>query len=167
MPRPTVDLEEYRDGIELLFGQSHTQREILGWLAGQGMIISMPTLQRRIQSWGASTRTTTPSTDQILIDSIAHESHTTSANDQTIADRLCAQGIDTTRRQVKRVRLQQGWRRREDDPEQREATRQETKVNSPVLTSCPCPNMDMAGRTSSKLKPSPPWPRANFQPIGT
>jgi hypothetical protein len=83
-------------------------------------------MRRRIQSWGASTRTTTPSTDRNIINSIAHEFHTTFANDQAIADRLCAQCIDTTGRQVKRVRLQQAWRRREDDPDQRETTRQET-----------------------------------------
>ena len=85
MLRPTVDLEEYRYGIELLIGQNNTQREILSWLAGQGMIISMP-LQRRIQSWGASTRTTTPSADRNLINSIVHEFHTAFANDQANAE---------------------------------------------------------------------------------
>ena len=55
MPRPKVNLDRLRPEIEqriILRKQSH--KEVLAWLATQGIVINRKTLQRRIIQWGIS-----------------------------------------------------------------------------------------------------------------
>ena len=55
MPRPEVNLDRLRPEIEqriILRKQSH--KEVLAWLAIQGIVINRKTLQRRIIQWGIS-----------------------------------------------------------------------------------------------------------------
>ena len=60
MPRPTIDLEPYRDEIERRILQDHyTHAEVLAWLKTQGINIVAKTLVRRCRDWGATRRALT------------------------------------------------------------------------------------------------------------
>src|SRR2546423_10144354 len=60
MPRPTIDLEPYRDEIERRLLQSHhTHAEVLAWLETEGVTIALKTLKRRCRDWGATDRALT------------------------------------------------------------------------------------------------------------
>ena len=61
-----------------------------------------------------------------MLDSISSLFHTTTDNDTAIAQRLTAQGIPLSARQVKDARLLQGWRRRNNKEEQQQLHRQST-----------------------------------------
>jgi DNA-directed RNA polymerase specialized sigma54-like protein len=100
MPRPRVDLDPWRDEIERRIAQKHTHRQILGWLAGEGVVVSKNTFSSQMVAWDASRRTRTAGTNAMLIEAVEREFHTTNHSDQMIADNITAQGISTTRNQV-------------------------------------------------------------------
>jgi len=126
MPRPRINLDEFRDEIERQIANRHTQPQILKWLAGQGIIVSRNTLSTQCNSWEASRRTKTASSDPALVSAIDTAFHTTDHNDQMIADNITASGVTTTHTQVKKIRLAHGWRRRADNEEQLAEMRAET-----------------------------------------
>ena len=53
MPRPKIDLENWKDAIELRIVQGLQQTEIVTWLnEEEGVRVSLSTLQRQLQQWG-------------------------------------------------------------------------------------------------------------------
>jgi hypothetical protein len=113
MPRPRKDLDQFRDDILRRIDDKHTHNEIRSWLAGQGLSVSKNTLSTRCVEWEAN-RTKIASSDTALVSAVNTAFHTTQHNNETIADNITASGISTTHRQVKRIRLAHGWRRRGD-----------------------------------------------------
>jgi len=94
---------------------THTWDSILAWLAERDVIISRATLGRRLKLWEACSNTRiphqieSPAYQQLVnrVDDIFHHQHTLS--DTQIAYKLRAEeGLQTTRRQVKEIRLQYG-----------------------------------------------------------
>jgi len=53
MPRPPIDLEQFRNEIEQRLIQHHTQGQIRTWLANRGVQVSKNTLSARILAWVA------------------------------------------------------------------------------------------------------------------
>jgi hypothetical protein len=118
MPHPRADLNAFRDEIKRRIAQKHTHRQILNWLAGNGLIISKNTLSSRVMAWNTSRRIRTAGTNTTLIEAIKIAFHTTNHNDQTITDNITTQGIPTTRNQVERIRLKHSWQRRANNDDQ-------------------------------------------------
>ena len=48
MPRPTIDLDEFRDEIHRRIIRNESYPTILTWLSQQGLDISMRTFNRRV-----------------------------------------------------------------------------------------------------------------------
>jgi hypothetical protein len=118
MPRSAIGLEGFRDEIERRIALRHTHRQILSWLAGNGLIISKNTLSSRVMAWNASRRTRTAANTPALVAAINTAFYTTSHNDVAIAENITAQGIPTTPNQVEEIRLNHGWRRRANNDDQ-------------------------------------------------
>jgi hypothetical protein len=110
MPRPPIDLDPFRNEIKQRLNQHHTQAQIRTWLASRGIQISKNTLSARVLAWEASTHSRTEDSDPALLAAIESEFHTTHHDDGAIAQAITAQGLHTTERQVKRLRLTHGWR---------------------------------------------------------
>jgi hypothetical protein len=90
MPRSAIDLEGFRDEIERRIALRHTHRQILSWLAGNGLIISKNALSSRVMAWNASRRTRTAANTPALVAAIDTAFHMTSYNDVTIAENITA-----------------------------------------------------------------------------
>jgi hypothetical protein len=125
MPRTQIELDQFRDEIERQIALNHTQPEILNWLARQGAIISRNTLSSRVNAW-ATDRSRTASSDATLVSAVDTAFHTSQHSDQTIANNLNTAGLATTQRQIKRIRLANGWRRRANNDDQLAEMRAET-----------------------------------------
>jgi hypothetical protein len=123
---PAIDLLPFQDDLEELYlAGAYTHQQLRDWLARQhGVDVAERTLKLRFKEWGLTRRETalTP----VALESISTLFHTTTDNDDDIARALVAQGIAVSGRQVKRTRLSQGWRRRNNLPTQQEEQRQST-----------------------------------------
>lgn len=115
MPRPSINLDEYRDEIKRQVSIGQTQSQIRAWLARNGVTLSKNTLSSCLIAWGASQSTRADPNDPSLINAIQAAFHTTRHNDETIANNLQAQRFDTTTNQVREIRIAQNLRRRNDD----------------------------------------------------
>jgi hypothetical protein len=113
MVRPRIELDEFRDEIERRIGLRHTQSQIRTWLLSRGCRVSRNTLSTRVNAWEASRQSRTADSDPTLLAAIEREYHNTHHDDSAIAEALITQGIHTTQRQVKRVRLANNWLHRE------------------------------------------------------
>ena len=92
MPRPEVNLDHLRPEIEqriILRKQSH--KEVLAWLATQGIVINRKTLQRRIIQWGISRHG--PAAHETAVASVENAFRYTTKDDTAIARDLNAQVI--------------------------------------------------------------------------
>ena len=122
---PSIDLQPFRDELEQLYlADGYTHEQLVQWLAGQGLVVASRTLKKRFKDWGITRRQAalTPA----ALETISHLFHTTTDDDNAIARALTAQGIAVSAGQVQQTRLTHGWRRRNNDPEQREEQRQQT-----------------------------------------
>jgi hypothetical protein len=113
MPRPAKDLDQFQADILLQIAAGQTYDEICRWLADKGVQISKNTLYRRAVQWQGKA-SVIASSDISLVSEVDSAFHTTQHDDKTIAANIAASGIPTTYRQVKRIRLAHGWRRRGD-----------------------------------------------------
>lgn len=117
MTRTGVDLERFRGEIEKrLLLNHHTQKEVVDWLQKEGVSITISILKNRCKDWGFSRRGA--STDPTILNRVRDRFHTTTEDDSTIATTLSAEGSYVSARQVKRLRLANGWRRRAANSEQ-------------------------------------------------
>jgi hypothetical protein len=117
-------LEPFRKEIKHRFA-THIYQQLIKWLTYEhGIVVTKPTLRRRLKEWGFLHREAalTPT----AFESISSLFHTTTDNDDDIAVTLTAQSIPISGRQVKRARLSQGWRRRNRLAEQQEKQRRIT-----------------------------------------
>lgn len=92
MPRPEVNLDRLRPEIEqriILRKQSH--KEVLAWLATQGIVINRKTLQRRIIQWGISRHG--PAAHETAVASVESAFRYTTKDDTAIARDLNAQEL--------------------------------------------------------------------------
>jgi len=126
MPRPTIDLDEFRDEIHRRIIRNESYPTILTWLSQQGLDISMRTFNRRVVAWGINPRVSTSTEDPDLLEIVNDTYHSTFLSDEAIASAAISQGVATTARQVKRVRLAHGWRRRDNMAEQQDEQQAET-----------------------------------------
>jgi hypothetical protein len=124
------------DGWELqirdLLAMHTPQGQILIWLRQQGVTVSLRTLERRIQAWQASNGSTVRSNDirfeQLIeaVNDLFH--HNPTYSDARIAQRLRNDGLHTSPRQVKAIRLKHGWYRRVNDVAAALGIRAETSI---------------------------------------
>src|SRR5271168_1510062 len=96
MPRPIIELDQFRDESERRISLRHTQSQIRGWLAGQGCQISKNTLSSRVTAWEAGQRSRTPDSDSALLAAIESEYYDTHHDVRAIAAAIIARGIHTT-----------------------------------------------------------------------
>lgn len=117
MPRTAVDIDRFREENEKrLLLNHHTQKEVVDWLQAEGVSITVPILKKRCKDCGFSRRDA--STDLTILNRVRDRFHTTTEDDSTIATTLSAEGSHISARQVKRLRLASGWRRRAANSEQ-------------------------------------------------
>lgn len=95
-------------------------------MATNGVIVSKNTLSTRCVAWEASRRSRTAASEPALVSAIETAFHPTQHDDETIARNVTAQGIPTTRNQVREIRLANNWRRRGNDDAQIANARSET-----------------------------------------
>jgi hypothetical protein len=125
MPRPEVNLDHLRPEIEqriILRKQSH--KEVLAWLATQGIVINRKTLQRRIIQWGISRHG--PAAHETAVASVENAFRYTTKDDTAIARDLNAQGIQSTARQVQNLRLGKGWLHKAANGDEEQKSEQRT-----------------------------------------
>ena len=125
MPAPQMDLDPFKAEIQDRIAAGESQKDVRRWLAAKGVQIHRNTLSTRLLEW-QGTSTQVPSIDATLVAEVDSAFHTTHHDDQTIADNIAASGIPTTHRQVKRIRLTQGWRRRGNTDDQLADSRAKT-----------------------------------------
>jgi hypothetical protein len=118
MPRPSVGLEPYRDAIAKMVADEVPYQEILSFLQAKGLKASERSLSRYIKDWGiqnrqAKARDARPE----LVTAIDKYFHQTFAKDEDLVVLLEADGFSCSTRQVKDIRLEKGWRRRNRDEE--------------------------------------------------
>jgi hypothetical protein len=94
-----------KSSAALLWVEKQTHKDILHWLATQGYICQLPTLECRCKQWGFTRRGLSTEPDARF--------HTTFDNDQTIAEQLNTLGYPITGATVKNTRLANGWRHRQ------------------------------------------------------
>lgn len=111
MPRPRKDLDQFREEIERRIANHDTQTQIRSWLARNGLTVSKNTLSKRVVAWEASRSTRIAPSQPALVSAIEAAFHTTYHDDGEIAANITAQGLPTTRNQVKEIRLAHNWRR--------------------------------------------------------
>jgi len=116
MPRPPKDLTPWKDDIVKKVRQKETLHEIKRWLLTQGCNVGLSTLKAATKDWGA-TRRAESATPQI-VEIIQFEFHHTTDTDEEIAITLAEAGHQSSRNQVKEIRLKHGWLRRADTYEQ-------------------------------------------------
>jgi hypothetical protein len=125
MPRPAVDLEPYRDEIERRLLQNHQgHAEVLAWLETEGVTIALNTLRRRCKDWGTTRRALT--SDAAVIAQVEELYFSTHKDDEAIASALHIQGLHTSARQVREIRMTNGWLHRAGDATQLAQQRTET-----------------------------------------
>ena len=127
MPTPEIDLDPFKAEMQNRIAAGESQKDVRRWLAAKGVQIHRNTLSTRLQEWQwTPTQVQVPSIDATLVAEVDSAFHTTHHDDQTIADNIAASGIPTTHRQVKRIRLTQGWRRRGNTDDQLADSRAKT-----------------------------------------
>ena len=129
MPQPTANIDKYRNEITfriMTLKQKH--KDIIKWLESEGTYIEKRTLIRRCKTWGVSRRATAALPD--ILNQINVEFHSTTDRDEDIAKTLNttlnAHGVKTTANQIKEVRLEQGWRHRNNILDQQTEQRADT-----------------------------------------
>jgi hypothetical protein len=102
------------DDIEAMI-DIHTNEEIVQELFIKGLQTSLASLKRHLQIWGfrrqSGVRGVNTGASEALISAIDDLYHRTLLNDAQIAARLLEEGLQTTGRQVKTIRLKSGWQR--------------------------------------------------------
>jgi hypothetical protein len=86
--------------------------------------VAVPILKARCKEWGLNRRGDAANPD--LLERLCHRFHTTTEDDSTLATKLGEEGLSITARQVKRLRLKHGWRRRAANDKQVADQRVET-----------------------------------------
>jgi len=109
MPRPTVDLNEFREEI-------HSQRNLsnylnLAYAAGPRYLDE--DLQASSTCLGINPCVSTSTGDPDLVEIVNDTYHSTFLSDEAIASAAISQGVATIARQVKRDCLAHGWRRQD------------------------------------------------------
>jgi hypothetical protein len=93
----------------------YTNLEIIEELKIKGFHTSLTALKYQLQDWGfrrqSGTRGVRTGVSEALISGVNDLFHHTLLNDAQIAARLLKQGLQTTARQVKTIRLKSGWQR--------------------------------------------------------
>ena len=125
MPRPTINLDVYREEIEQRLLQRHqTHAEVIAWLKSKGISIAPKTLKRRCKDWGATRRVT--ASDAVVVAQVEEQYFSTHKDDDAIASALENQGLHISARQVCEIRLANGWLRRTRDATEIAEQRTET-----------------------------------------
>ena len=130
MPRPKTNLDTWRGAIETRITEGQTQQEILTWLHEEGIRVSRSTFQGILRLWGTDsnrTRLRNRLQDPSLPITIHDLWSQQQLSDTQIAETLTARGLDLSTRQVKEIRLQYKWHRRNDNPEVQKASFQQAK----------------------------------------
>jgi hypothetical protein len=99
MPRESVNLDPYRDEIShRILDEQQPVREVLNWLASEGITVSQRTLERRISEWKVTRYGL--SLNQDVIDRIGQIYHTTRDSDTEIAENLNTDSYNLSHWQV-------------------------------------------------------------------
>ena len=100
MPRPKTDLDAWRVDVEHRIIEGRTQKEIITFLNGEGIVVSRSTLQANLRSWGTESNYTRLR-NQLQNPSIAIDIHnlwSQQLEDSQIAEVLTTQGISLSTR---------------------------------------------------------------------
>jgi hypothetical protein len=111
---PPDPFDTYKNDIEAMI-DTYTNKEIVQELFIKGLQTSLASLKRHLQIWGfrrqSGVRGVNTGASEALISAINDLYHRTLLNDAQIAARLLEEGLQTTGRQVKTIRLKSGWQR--------------------------------------------------------
>lgn len=130
MAPPVIDIGRMRGAVEQLVQRNIPHDRILDWLHAQGYNIGKRTFERRIQAWGICSRhaissaTAEPAAIEGFVKELSLSFH---LQDTQIASYIRSQyGFNTTPRQIKRIRLKNGWKKNWRTREEQEASWSQT-----------------------------------------
>ena len=129
MVRPSVKLEPYKEEIwKRIFEQNQKSGEIIAWLHSQGQPCCPRTYLRTTTKWGFRRRTKLKKSEITpeFVTAVRREFVNTNKNDLAIAEDMIARGFPTSRNQIQRIRLDNGYIRRCNNKEQLAQQRRET-----------------------------------------
>src|SRR5689334_139125 len=116
-------IDDFEAQLKHLKKEGHSHKQMIDWLRDQGVTTSLRTLERRLQSWGARRHTSVEISEE-LAERVNFLFHHTLLSDSQIATRIMEDdGLQTSKNQVREIRLLFGWSRRLNDPTDR-ATQQ-------------------------------------------
>jgi hypothetical protein len=119
---PTID--DFEPEIREMAATS-TQQQLLQWLQQRGVVVSLRTLNRHLVQWEISRQTRVFATDETASELLAQAvdflfHHQPTYSDTEIAIRIREDhNLYTTARNIQQIRLQNGWLRRQNDPDER------------------------------------------------
>ena len=125
MPRPKIDLNNWRTLIEQRLNEGQTQHDVLLWLADEGIRVSKDTLRANLRQWGVRSnlsRFRISRQDDSLPTMIHSLWSRQQLDDTQIAETLTARGTALSTRQVRDIRALYKWHRRNNNPEAQEAS---------------------------------------------
>ena len=128
----TTTIDYYAPQLIQMATMNATQDDMLSWLYQNGVQVSLRTLQRRLADWDVKNREFSRVKDDAAIDQLTkevdHLFHTQPTySDAQIACRIAEDhGLHSTSSQIKQIRLQHSWLRRNNDFEAAQAQQAET-----------------------------------------
>jgi hypothetical protein len=115
-PPRTRTIDDVQADVIQMKEAGHTHTEVLSWLQSEGLECSQATLEHRLRLWGVRRKATANSSDTELVRRVHDLFHETLLSDSQIALRLAEEeGYEATARQIKKIRLDNGWQRRYRD----------------------------------------------------
>lgn len=117
MPRPTIDIEPFRDEIEQRFrNNAWNTPQAIAWLRANGVLIKPTAFKKRLRQWGVAIKPQRPIVDDNsetkLRATIEELFWTTKLGDNDSCKILNLQGYSISLRQYQRIRRSLGLKRR-------------------------------------------------------
>jgi hypothetical protein len=128
---PSYKIDDLQPQIIQLKEQGFTHKQVLDWLANEGIQCTLRTLERRLQQWGVRREAATAEVTDELAERVNYLFHHNLYSDSQIASKIIEEdGLQTSARQVKEIRLLFGWQRRYNTASS--STQQETVTQTLV-----------------------------------
>ena len=127
MVRPTHQADEHREYISKLYNQGVSRSQIRDRLKEKfNLSVSLTTLSRRIGQWGLENQQQRTAETPELVAKIDDYMFRIGLTEKQTFYVLRRQGFSISRYGLARIRLERGWKRRIDDPEERLALLEKT-----------------------------------------
>src|SRR5271155_4130630 len=132
MDNTITAIDHYAPQLIEMATTNATQDDMLIWLYQKGVQVSLRTLQRRLADWDVKRGGFSHVKDDAAIDQLIKEVNHLFHSQPTYSDAQIAcriaddHGLHSTSHQIKQIRLQHGWLRRNNDLEDAQAQQVET-----------------------------------------